>query len=769
MSSNRDPHDRPGAREPRDRRRRKIPHFPLLPRAGSAGLASAGALAVLILAGAIMGCDLAGANLNDGRYVAVTEVDSDDGWAVYALLEVRDGRIHSAEVDRINEFGDRESEQAVIEAAYRDAGDTTPAAASEQARDALEPDGTLNSDRLSEVGRHADRFEAVLEAALDAARDGDEEPAVVAADGSREIDPEELSALITATGPERARAARRGGNADRDDQQGGQDGGDHRAAAVSSHYLATAAAETVLQDGGTAADAAFAMAAVLTVTEPWFSSILGGGTWALYYDAEADEMRALDGVAGAASAATAEFFGDTDRYQEFGMHMANVPGAWAGWMEWLKEYGEIGLDELMAPAIAAAEDGVPASESLESWLSQSVEDFRNWPDTAAIYLRNGQPARAGDMIYQPDAANTFRELVDAYQAERERGERAALEAAKDQFYRGPIAERIVSFSDEHGGLFELSDFTEFDDAGFREPLSIEYQDLTVYQNPPNSQGITQLIALNILQDLDLAGYEAGSAEAVHLQVEAIKLAMADRNRHVADPDAVEVPVEQLLSDRHAEMQRGRISMESALKWPFEDVLVDGDDHYTTTFHVVDRYGNAAAVTTSLGAQFLVVGDTGIHINDRMRFMHYDPDDPNVTEPGKKVRHTSNPYMVLRDGRPYLLGGNTGADFQAQGQVQQFVAVVEHGMSPAEAVEQPRFESTGFPATTYPFTAENGLGLEDGVSAETREELQRRGHELVDGGVFGSANMIRILDPERGEIEYGAEPREDASRGVTLPE
>ncbi len=763
MSSKLDLHDRPGAREPQGRRGRKFPYFSLPTRPGSTGVITAVALTVLMLAGTIMGCDLAGANLDDGRYVAITDTFSDDGWASYALLEVHDGRIGSAEVDRINEFGDRESEQAVIEASYRHTGDTTPAAASEQATDALGPDGSLDSEELGEAGRHADTLEAVLEAALDAAQAGEEEPALVSAGGAREIDPGKLWAHITAPEPERARAARRGGGA------GGQREGDHRAAAVSSHYLATEAAETVLQDGGTAADAAFAMAAVLTVTEPWFSSILGGGTWALHYDAEADEVRALDGVAGAASGATAEFFADTDRYEEFGMHMANVPGAWAGWIEWLKEYGETGLDELMAPAIAAAEEGVPASESMELWLSQSVEDFRDWPDTAGIYLRNGEPARAGDMIHQPDAADTFRELVDAYEAERERGERAALEAAKDQFYRGPIAERIVGFSDEHGGLFELSDFTEFDDAGFREPISIDYHDLTVYQNPPNSQGITQLIALNILEGLDLGRHEAGSAEAVHLQVEAIKLAMADRNRHVADPDAVDVPVEQLLSDQHAEMQQARISMDSALDWPFEDVLAAGDDHHTTTFHVVDRYGNAAAVTTSLGAQFLVVGDTGVHINDRMRFMHYDPNDPNVTEPGKKVRHTSNPYMALRDGRPYLLGGNTGADFQAQGQVQQFVAVVEHGMSPAEAVEQPRFESRGFPATTYPFTAENDLGLEDGVPAETREGLRQRGHALADDGVFGSANMIRILDPERGEIELGAEPREEASRGVILPE
>ncbi len=549
---------------------------------------------------------------------------------------------------------------------------------------------------------------------------------------------------------------------------GEESDGPYRYAAVSSHYLATEAGIEVLEEGGSAADAAFTIAAVLTVAEPWFSSILGGGTWALYYDAEADEVRALDGVAGAASGATPEFFAETERYAEFGMHMANVPGAWAGWIEWLQEYGETGLDRLMQPAIDAAEQGVPVSEGMAFWLSNAVDDFAEWPDTAEIYLQDGELPEPGDTVYQPDAAETFRELVAAYEAERGSGEHAALEAAKDHFYRGPIAERIVEFSQQHGGLYELSDFTEFDDAGFREPISIEYRDLEVYQNPPNSQGITQLIALNILEGRELDRYEPGSAEAIHLQTEAIKLAMADRNRHVGDPDAVDVPVERLLSDEHASRQRARISNNEALEWPFEDVLADGGDHHTTTFHVVDERGNAAAVTTSLGAQFLVVGDTGIHINNRMRFMHYDPDDPNVTEPGKKVRHTSNPYLAMRDGRPYILGGNTGADFQAQGQVQQFIGVVEHELTPQEAVAQPRFESLGFPATTYPFTADGTLALEEGASDEARQGLEARGHHLSDDGTFGSANMIRVLDWSTGELEIGAEPREEVSRGVKRP-
>ena len=720
-----------------------------------------GFLAFLVVLAVVAGCGGPAADLTDGEYLAVSDSYDHDGWAAYALLRVESGEIDRLEIDRINRHGDRQSEQAAIAESYRSEGEPTPAEVLESVHGAVQPDGAVETERLAELERHSGSFERVLLAVLDAAETAVDEPVVVEAAGDEPVELNEIERLTRVSEEERNRVARRGGIS-----EGGD--GPYRYAAVSSHYLATEAAIEVLEDGGTAADAAFTIAAVLTVVEPWFSSILGGGTWALYYDAEADEVRALDGVAGAASGATPEFFAETERYAEYGMHMAIVPGAWAGWIEWLQEYGETELNRLMEPAIEAAEQGVPVSEGMAFWLSTGVDDFAEWPDTAQVYLRDGELPEVGDTVYQPNAAETFRELVEVYEAERASGERAALEAAKDYFYRGPLAERIVEFSEQHGGLYELSDFTEFDDAGFREPIATDYRDLEVYQNPPNSQGITQLIALNILEGLELNRYEPGSAEAIHLQTEAIKLAMADRNRHVADPDAVDVPVEALLSDEHASNQRERISADEALAWPFGDVLADAGDHYTTTFHVVDERGNAAAVTTSLGAQFLVVGDTGIHINNRMRFMHYDRDDPNVTEPGKKVRHTSNPYLAMRDGRPYILGGNTGADFQAQGQLQQFIGVVEHGLTAQEAVSQPRFESLGFPATTYPFTAEGTLALEEGVSEQARQGLAARGHRLEDDGIFGSANMIRILDWSAGELELGVEPREEVSRGKKRP-
>jgi gamma-glutamyltranspeptidase/glutathione hydrolase len=209
-------------------------------------------------------------------------------------------------------------------------------------------------------------------------------------------------------------------------------------------------------------------------------------------------------------------------------------------------------------------------------------------------------------------------------------------------------------------------------------------------------------------------------------------------------------------------------MSAAQAWPIEDGFNDRVAHHTTTFHVVDRQGNGAAVTTSLGAQFLVVGDTGIHINERMKFFSLEEGNPNLLEPGKKVRHTSNPYIALRNGEPYILGGNTGVDTQPQGQVQQFLSVVEFGLSAQEAVAQPRFVSTAFPAGRLPHNARNTLQLESRFSENAAAQLRARGHNVTVGqGIFGSANML-VIGEDGLNAQTGAEPRDSTSHGVVIP-
>ena len=539
-------------------------------------------------------------------------------------------------------------------------------------------------------------------------------------------------------------------------------GGD--SAVVSSHELATQAGADVLEAGGSAADAAVAVASALSIVEPWFSSVLGGGTWALYYDAESGEITSMDGVGPAGSKASASDF--AERAGDSGMHQAVVPGAWDGWMLWLEEYGRLELEDILSPAIDLAEEGFPASPGLINWLGI---DGVNSDEDAFAYsaeLYEGVEAE-GDTVYQRSQARTLRDILSAWDDARSNGRTEAIQAVRDYVYRGPVAEAIVDFSDEHGGYLTLDDFHSFE-AQLVDPISIDYNGIEVLQNPPNSQGITQLMLLNILKDYDFNDMELDSADAVHLQVEATKLAFADRYYHVGDPDFVDVPVETLLSDEHAARRRESISMDSVLEWPIDDVLSeDAGDRaaaHTTTFHVVDEDGNAASVTTSLGAQYLVAGETGIHMNNRMRMIAVDEGDPNRLEPGKKVRHTSNPYIAMADGKPYILGGNTGVDTQPQGQAQQFLAVVEFGADPQEAVSRKRFISRGFPATSYPYSVEGDVQFEGGFDESVKEALSERGHRVSEGGVVGSANML-VIDPETGEISAGADPRDGVAGSV----
>ncbi|WP_440772511.1 gamma-glutamyltransferase family protein [Natronorubrum sp. DTA28] len=538
-------------------------------------------------------------------------------------------------------------------------------------------------------------------------------------------------------------------------------------AVVSQHELATEAGLEVLEDGGTAADAAVAVAAALSVVEPWFSSALGGGTWALYYDADDEEITSLDGVGPVGSEASPEEY--EGRAETAGVHQAVVPGAWDGWMLWLEAYGELDLDTVLEPAIETAREGTPVNPDMRGWLENEADEIDDRPDAAEIYHSDGDLLEEGDTVYQEAMADTFEALADAYDDHADEDRSEAIQAARDYFYRGPIAEAIVEFSDEHDGYLALSDFEAFE-AEIVDPLSIEYdEDVDVYQNPPNSQGITQLLALNTLKAFDFDDLESEDADAVHLQVEAIKLAFADRYHHVGDPERVDIPVEELLDDEYAEAQTDRIDMDSAMEWPFDSGLEDeesvssvGDADHTTTFHVVDGDGNAAAVTTSLGAQFLVVGDTGIHLNNRMRMISVADDDPNRLTPGYKVRHTSNPYMAVRDGQPYILGGNTGVDTQPQGQTQQFLHVHEFGHGAQEAIDHPRFVSTAFPSTAVPWEAENTLEMEAEYPEDVREDLENRGHDVVDAPSVGSATMIVLEDEE--SLETGAEPRISAAEG-----
>jgi len=534
---------------------------------------------------------------------------------------------------------------------------------------------------------------------------------------------------------------------------------------VSSHGLATEAGRGILEAGGTAADAAVAVAAALTVVEPFFSSALGGGLWGLYFDAETEEVTSLDGVGPVGSLATLEDY--RTRIERPGMHQANVPGAWDGWMLWLDRYGVLPLGDVLGEAVRLARDGFPVSAELAYYAGVDQAVIYGNPASAQTYLSDGALPVEGQILQLSDLAETFQALGAAYD-DGGSSRRDKIQAARDYYYRGPLAEAIVAFSDEDGGYFTIDDFATYT-AQILEPIAIDYRDVRVYQNPPNSQGIAMLLALNTLNGYDFAGLGPFSADTIHTQVEAIKLAFADRYAYVGDPAAVEAPVADLLTEEYAAAQLDRIDPVAARPWPIERGLASARRaSHTTTFHVVDRFGNAAAVTTSLGLQFFVVGRTGIHINERNLFMSADGGDVNIFGPGRKVRHTSCPYLVVRDGRPVILGGNTGVDTQPQAQLQQLMNIVEFGFGAQDAVDQPRFVSTAFPASTYPNQAGNTLNMEAGFPDETVAALQARGHDVrVGQGIFGSANVL-IVAGDGGNIAVGAESRTRDAAGAVIP-
>ncbi|MEZ4497920.1 MAG: gamma-glutamyltransferase [Thermomicrobiales bacterium] len=546
------------------------------------------------------------------------------------------------------------------------------------------------------------------------------------------------------------------------------------AAVGSSHELATEAGVAVLEAGGTAADAAFAVASVLSVVEPYFSHVLGGETWGLYYEAATGEITAIDGVGTAGSLVTLEAYAPW--YESRGMHQAIVPGGWDGWMVWLERFGRTSLHELLQPSVTLAREGFTASPELGVFIRFDEENVRNHPPTAEIYLIDGELVDSGQTLFNPDLADTFEALMGAFSGgaigalNRGQGESearsAGLQAARDYFYRGPIAEAMVAETDTPGNWFTLDDFANFE-ASIVPAISIGYGETSrVWQCPPNSQGITMLLGLNILKNLDQQGLGAHDPDVVHAQIEAMKLAFGDRYEFIGDPAFNDIDIEWLLSDEHAADQFERIDMNAAMAWP-ENAPIDIGNGNTTTIQVADQYGNAASVTTSIGFQFRVITGTGININERMKFFSVDPSNPNSVEPGKRVRHTSCPYIVTRDGAPWVLGGNTGVDTQSQVQLQQMMAAIDFSMSAQQAIDLGRWVTTAMPNSVIPAAAQNTLQIEDRVSPSLIADLESRGHNVVVGqGIFGSGGMIKY-SPDRTSIEVGVDERFSTSLGVIV--
>ena len=507
---------------------------------------------------------------------------------------------------------------------------------------------------------------------------------------------------------------------------------------ATSQPLAVQAGLEVLRRGGNAFDAAVATAAVLNVVEP-MSTGIGGDVFVLAWSAKEKRLVGLNGSGRSAARATVEHYrakGYT-RLPTFGADSVTVPGALDAWSVLLARFGSLPLGEVLKDAIRYAEEGFPVSEIIAGGWSGAAA-LAGDPDFARAYLipdgTGWRAPRAGELFREPDLARTLRTLG---------------EKGRDAFYKGEIGQKIAECLGSKGSLIDAADLAAHA-SEWVEPVGIDFRGYRVYELPPNGQGITALLMLNILDGYDLKALGHNSPAYLHLFLEAKKYAFADRDRFIADPALTEVPVAKLLAPEYAARVRARIDPARASVHPPSVLAAGSDTIYLVT---ADRDGNVVSFINSLFNGFgsrVVVPGTGICLQDRGALYSLDPAHPNRIEGRKRPFHTIIPGMVMKDGRPYFAFGVMGGDFQPQGHVQVLLNLLVFGMNPQEAGERARAADV-----------DGAVYLESGIGPEARARLSALGHDVRPGnrGGFGGYQGI-LIDPESGVYRAGSDNRKD---------
>lgn len=508
-------------------------------------------------------------------------------------------------------------------------------------------------------------------------------------------------------------------------------------AVACEHPQAARAGIQVLDAGGTAADACVAMAAVMAVVAPMATG-MGGDAFLLYYEAETGAVRGMDGSGRSPGEATIEKLRDLghDSVPERGGAAVTVPGAVRLWEDAAADFGVLSLGELLEPAHRLAAGGYPVSEVVaRHW--KAAEDLlgRNAAATAT-FLPAGRAPKPGELFRQPDLAGTLA---------------AVAEDGADAFYNGEVSGRMAAAARKAGGLLDEEDLARHEASLRVEPISTDYRGVRVHEMPPPGQGIAALQMLNVLEGFELSALPAASAERIHLEAEAKKLAYADLHTKVGDPDFVEVPTETLLSREYAAGLRAQVSPSRAGKPPASGRL--GDD--TTYLCAVDRWGNGCSFINSLYMGFgsgVVADGTGVCLQNRGHSFRLTEGHPNALAPGKRPLHTIIPGLATLDGGLWATFGVMGGPMQPQGHAQLLASLIDYGMNPQQAVDHPRH-----------FHTDDGRLLVEGrVSAEELEKLREMGHEVQRGADYevpvGGAQLIRIEDG--GVRACGSDPRKD---------
>lgn len=516
--------------------------------------------------------------------------------------------------------------------------------------------------------------------------------------------------------------------------------------AATSQPLATAAAIRVLQEGGNAVDAAIAANAVLGVVEP-MSCGIGGDLFAIVWDAKSQKLHGLNASGRAPYAANLSLFASRGLKDipVQGPLSWSVPGCVDGWDQLRSRFGSKPLAEILQPAIAYAEEGFPVSEIIAHDWDSASSALAAIPTSAACFLPGGHAPARGDVFRNPGLARSLR---------------AIARGGRDAFYRGPLADAIVAYSHQVGGLFARKDFEDHTST-WVDPVSTNYRGYDIWELPPNGQGIAVLQMLNILERYDLKALGPQSAEALHLMIEAEKLAYEDRAKYYTDPEFSKVPVAGLISKTYADERAALIRTDRANDRPTAGAPKGADTIYLT---VVDKDFNAVSLIQSNFMGFgsmHVPGDLGFPLQNRGCLFALDPAHANRLEPHKRPFHTIIPGFVTRDGKPWLSFGLMGGDMQAQGHAQVLCNMIDFGMDVQEAGDAPRFRHLGSSEPTgHPADGGGSVALESEIGPEVRRQLEAKGHRLVEArGGFGGYQAIRI-DLERGVLIGGSDPRKD---------
>ncbi len=553
---------------------------------------------------------------------------------------------------------------------------------------------------------------------------------------------------------------------------------------TTGHPIASSAGLQMLLKGGNAFDAAVAVGAMAALGEPEMNGI-GGNGFITLFDKKTGKVHSVS-MAGAAPRAVkpAEMTPET---LNAGMKAGIVPGNLGGYLSLLDRMGTMSIAEVFAPAIEYAEKGYPIDQMLAQSIDRGKNNLGKYPTTAKVFLPNGQPLKAGELMKNADYAATLRKLVDAEkQALARKATRSqAIKAAFDRFYKGDIAQEFERFFKANGGLLTAADLAAYEPQ-WTEPLRTTYRGYDVYSNPSTSRGgFEVLMQANLVERFDLTSFGPGSPQATHAMIEAIKVAKADIYRYVADPKFTVIPTAGMLSKPYAAARSGMIDPSKAGAYPDPGApegrpatsaavaqaaanrafpeRYDGEQH-TTSFSIVDKFGNAVGVTPTLGGLFgnnVIVGNTGLLLNNGMRLGSTSPypADLNYVGAGKIPILNNSPVVVLKDGKLAFVFGTPGGETIGQTQFQVLVNLIDFKLPVQQAIEAPRFALNADPNFYKPGAAIE-VSIESRTPQATLDALKEMGHKLrvLPGwGSIGHMQTIRV-DPVTGTLTAGGDPR-----------